>query len=64
MTELSWRLLITSPQTATVLSAVPPRYAGVASAVNNDVARAAACRAGFRQPWASPAGTVSGSTTL
>jgi len=43
VTVLGLGLAVTvSPLTATVLAAVPARHAGVASAVNNDVARAAA----------------------
>ncbi len=42
VTVLGLGLAVTvSPLTATVLAAVPARHAGVASAVNNDVARAA-----------------------
>ena len=36
-----WWMTQALPLTATALSAVPPQHAGVASAVNNDVARAA-----------------------
>ena len=43
ITVLGLGLAVTvAPLTATVLAAVPPRHAGVASAVNNDVARTAA----------------------
>jgi EmrB/QacA subfamily drug resistance transporter len=43
ITVLGLGLAVTvAPLTATVLAAVPPQHAGVASAVNNDVARAAA----------------------
>ena len=43
VTELGFGLAVTvAPLTSTVLSAVPSEHAGVASAVNNDVARAAA----------------------
>jgi len=43
VTVLGFGLAVTvAPLTSTVLSAVPSEHAGVASAVNNDVARAAA----------------------